>query len=190
MVWTEFLKRYPDEESCKAAWKRYRDRVGVVCPHCGCTDHYWKSDKECYECKRCKYRQSLKSNTVMHGSQLPFRYWFMAIRMLTSTNKSISAKELQRQLGHKNYNPIWAMHHKLQEIMKKENSEYDLKGIIELDEGSLTTEEVSQEEKHKPRKRGRGRQRKTAVLVMAETGSGKNDNPKDGSKPTAVRHIR
>ena len=40
------------------------------------------------------------SNTVMHGSQLPFHYWFVAIHLLTSTKKSFSASELQRQLGH------------------------------------------------------------------------------------------
>lgn len=52
-----------------------------------------KRNKECYERKKCKYRQSLRSNTVMHGSQLPFHDWFIAIQMLTYTKKSISAKE-------------------------------------------------------------------------------------------------
>jgi hypothetical protein len=37
----------------------------------------------------------------MHGSRLPFRYWFAAFHLLTSTQKSFSAKELQRRLGHK-----------------------------------------------------------------------------------------
>ncbi|MDR0384660.1 MAG: transposase, partial [Prevotellaceae bacterium] len=44
---------YPDETSCKAKWKAMRDKQGVVCPHCGSREHYWKSDKECYECKKC-----------------------------------------------------------------------------------------------------------------------------------------
>ena len=60
MKWTDFMKKYCDEESCKREWKKYRDQVGVICPHCGCKDHYWKADKECYECKKCKYRQSLR----------------------------------------------------------------------------------------------------------------------------------
>lgn len=42
----EFMKQYPDEQSCKAAWKRLRDKVGVVCPVCGGIVHYWKRDKE------------------------------------------------------------------------------------------------------------------------------------------------
>jgi len=45
-------------------------------------------------------------HTVMHDSQLPFRYWLIATHLLTSTKKSFSAAELQRQLGHKRYEPI------------------------------------------------------------------------------------
>lgn len=36
------MKQYPDEQSCKAAWKRHRDKAGVVCPVCGGIVHYWK----------------------------------------------------------------------------------------------------------------------------------------------------
>ncbi|OAV64164.1 hypothetical protein Barb4_04372 [Bacteroidales bacterium Barb4] len=52
----------------------------------------------------------------MHGSNLPFRYWFIAIHLLTGIGKSFSALELQRQLGHKRYEPIWYMLHKLGQI--------------------------------------------------------------------------
>jgi len=52
----EFIKEYPDEVSCKAKFKQYREQVGVVCPKCGGKSHYWKSDKESYECKKCGER--------------------------------------------------------------------------------------------------------------------------------------
>jgi hypothetical protein len=92
---------------------------------------------------------------MMHGSQLPFRYWFVAIGLLTSTKKSFSASELQRQSGHKNYDPIWAMLHKLRQVMGNRDERYSLKGIVELDEGYFSTERP-EEEKNKPVKRGRG----------------------------------
>ena len=119
MTLIDFIKEFPDEESCKLKFKQYRERVGVNCPKCGGESHYWKSDKESYECKRCGYRQSLKANTVMHKSKLPFRYWFIAMHLVTSTKKSFSAKEIQRQLGHKRYHPIWHMMHKLRSAMGK-----------------------------------------------------------------------
>ena len=164
----EFMNQYPDEQSCKNKWKEIRIKQGVVCPVCGCTEYWWKSDKECFECRHCHHRQSLRAGTIMHGSQLPFRYWFIAMHLLTSTKKSISASELQRQLGHKNYNPVWAMLHKIRMAMGKRDSLYTLAGTIELDEGFFSTE-VDESEKEKPLKRGRGSQKKSKVLVMAET---------------------
>jgi hypothetical protein len=183
-----FVSQFPDENSCKAKWKEYRDNQGVVCPKCGCKEHYWKSDKEKYECKKCSYRQSLRSNTVMHSSQLPFRYWFVAIHLLTSTKKSFSASELQRQLGHSTYNPIWAMLHKLRLVMGKRDDEYSLKNNIEIDEGFFSTE-TSKEEKDEPLKRGRGSQKKSKVLVMAESIAIEGETTKK-NKPRKVGHIK
>lgn len=88
----------------------------------------------------------------MHGSQLPFRYWFIAIHLLTATKKSFSASELQRQLGHSTYNPIWAMLHKLRRVMGLRDSMYKLQDVIELDEGFFTTE-IEESEKDKPLKK-------------------------------------
>src|SRR5215510_10672378 len=163
-----FSSQYPDEASCKFRWKAFRDQQGVICLHCGSSEHYWKKDKECYECKSCRKRQSLRANTVMHGSQLPFRYWFIAIHLLTSTKKSFSAAVLQRQLGHKYYEPIWAMLHKLRLAMGKRDERYSLCGVLELDEGFFSTGTVD-DQKDKPLKRGRGSQKKSKVLVMAES---------------------
>lgn len=152
----DFISKFPDEESSRTKLREYRERHGVVCPRCGSILHYWKRDKECFECKSCHYRQSLKANTVMHGSQLPVRYWFIAMHLLTSTKKSISASELQRQLGHRNYNPIWAMLHKLRVAMGTRDSRYEVSGMVEVDEGFFSTE-VPEGDKDKPLKRGKVR---------------------------------
>ena len=185
-----FVTNFPDEESCKRKWKEIRDKQGIICPKCGGTAHYWKSDKESYECKSCSYRQSLRSNTIMHGSWLPFRYWFIAFHLATSTKNSFSAKELQRQVGHKYYEPIWAMMHKIRAAMGNRDAQYDLSGVIELDEGFFSTE-MPEKEKNKPLKRGRGSQKKTKVLVMAESVPiEENDDKKSKGKPRKVNHIK
>jgi hypothetical protein len=183
----DFISQYPDEESCKRKFKEYRDEVGVTCSKCGGLNHYWKQDKEQYECKNCKTRTTLKSGTVMHKSKLPYRHWFVAIHLLTSTKKSFSAKEVQRQLGHKRYAPIWHMMHKLRLAMGKRDDEYILAGAIELDDGFFTTE-VPEEKKEEKLKRGRGSQKKTKVLVMAE--SELFESPKKGKKPRRVGFLK
>ena len=80
-------------------YKEVRDEVGVLCSVCESKDHYWKSDKWQYECKKCGKRTTLRSGTAMHGSRLSYKYWFIAMHLLTSTKKSFSALKLQRQLG-------------------------------------------------------------------------------------------
>jgi len=182
-----FTEQFPDESSCKQKFKEYRDHVGVVCAKCGGKDHYWKKDKEQYECKSCKTRTTLKSGTVMHKSKLPFRYWFITMHLLTATKKGFSAKEIQRQLGHKRYHPIWHMVHKLRQSMGKRDGEYILAGRIELDEGYFATE-IPNNEKDKPLKRGRGSQKKSKVLVMAE--SEFVESPKKGQKPKRVGYLK
>jgi hypothetical protein len=124
----------------------------------------------------------------MHGSQLPFRYRFIAFHLLTGAKKSFSAAEIQRQLGHKYYEPVWRMVHKIRIVMGKRDSRYNLSGTIELDEGFFSTE-IKEEEKDKPLKRGRGSQKKSKVLVMAESQPVEGKTTKKG-KPRKVGHLK
>ena len=101
----EFNKYFPDEAACRRAFKEMRDKEGVTCQHCGSHDVVWLESKQQYQCKHCRHRTTLRSGTVMHGSKLPCMYWFIAMHLLTAKMKSISAAELQRQLGHKRYQP-------------------------------------------------------------------------------------
>lgn len=183
----DFIKHFPNEESCKLKFKEMRDKQGVICPKCGSTHHYWKKSKEAYQCAKCGYRQSLRANTVMHGSKLPFMYWFIAMHLLTATKTSFSASELQRQLGHKRYQPIWELLHKLRSVMGKRDDKYTLSGNIELDEGFFTTF-IPEYQKYEKLKAGAGSQKKTKVIVMAETEE--TESSIKYQKPTKVKHIK
>ncbi len=183
----EFNDHFPDEESCKARFKEIRMRQGVVCPKCGCTHHYWKTSKEMFQCAECGYRQSLRANTVMHGSKLPFRYWFLAVHLLTATKHTFSASELKRQVGMKRYQPVWELLHKLRSAMGKRDGEYKLLGDVEVDEGFFSTE-TPMHQKGEKLKAGAGSQKKTKVLVMAESVA--VEEPRNPGKPKKVRHIK
>ncbi len=98
--------------------------------------------------------------------------------MLTSTKKSFSALEVQRQLGHLYYEPIWYMLHKIRYAMGKRYDNYTLCNEIELDEGffeivpnkdnrdRIAIELKENDGKYKP---GKGSQKQAIVLVMAES---------------------
>ena len=174
----EFFNQFPNEEACKAHFKSERDKQGVLCKRCQSSEHRWLSNRDQYQCKRCKYSTTLRSGTLLHGSKLPYYYWYFGMMMLTSTKKSFSALEVQRQLGHRYYEPIWYMLHKIRYGMGKRDSTYTLSGQIELDEGFFEVVPNKQDrdiikieikENDGKLKRGKGSQRQAAVLVMIES---------------------
>lgn len=122
MQLVEFCRFFDSEISCENHLKEVREKEGVVCTKCGCKEHYWNKAKKSWKCKKCKHETTLTAGTVMHGSKLPLMYWFTAIRLLTSARKAFSIKEMQRQLGHQRYQPIWVMVHKLRSIMNEHNA--------------------------------------------------------------------
>ncbi|MCH2215678.1 MAG: hypothetical protein MK086_10940 [Flavobacteriales bacterium] len=134
MTMYEFTDKYKDEASCKAVWKAYRDDQAVVCKKCKGHEHYWKSNKEQYKCKSSGFRTTSRSGTVMQGSKLSYLDWFRAIHLMTSMKKDRSAKEMQRQLGKKRYEPVWAMMHKIRAVMELREDEYQLSGAVEINE--------------------------------------------------------
>jgi DNA-directed RNA polymerase subunit RPC12/RpoP len=184
-----FIEKFPDEASCRKKFKEYRDKEGIVCKQCGHTRHYWLQGKEQYQCKQCGFRTTLRSGTVMQASKLPFRYWFIAMHLLTSTKKTFSALEFQRQIGHKSYEPIWYMLQKLRSAMGQRDSQYRLDKIVELDEGFFSSVDKENKYKDKQVKRGRGSQKKSKILVMASTSYDFNTTKKH-NKPKRFRYIR
>jgi len=133
------MESYQDEESCKLKFKEVRDKAGVTCKRCSGTTHYWLQSKQMYQCKKCRFRTSLKSGTILEASKLSFQYWFIAMYLMSSTKKSISVYEVQRQLGHKRYEPIWAMTHKIRSAMDTRDNKYLLQENVEVDEGFFET---------------------------------------------------
>ena len=162
-----FTTHFSSEEACREHFKSERDKIGIVCHQCGHTEHYWIKSRWSYECKNCRSRTSLRSGTIMQGSNLPFLVWYKTIFLLTATKKGFSSKEIQKQLGMKRYEPVWAMVHKLRKAMGNRDAMYSLEGMIEMDEGYFTVES-SEIEKAKGG-RGRGAAGKSNVAIMAES---------------------
>jgi transposase-like protein len=93
--------------------------------------------------------------------------WYKAMFLMTTTKKGFSSKEIQKQLGLKRYEPVWAMVHKLRKAMGNRDARYTLEGMIEMDEGYFTVE--SSEIEQQQGKVGRGAVGKQNVMIMAES---------------------
>lgn len=96
-----FVDQFPDENSCEELFRLQREKEGLKCKKCGCQKYYWLNAKYQWQCLKCSFRICLRSGTTFQSSKLPPRKWYLA--MMLMTNKGLSAKELQRQLGHKRY---------------------------------------------------------------------------------------
>lgn len=182
----EFANKFSDEDSCREHFRSSREKEGVVCKKCGCQKHWWLKAKWMCQCSVCNFRTSLRRGTVMENSNLPIRKRYMAMAFITFSKKGISSKELQRQLSHKYYEPIWLMMKKLRTAMGQRDALYNLEGMIEFDEGYFETS-TSRQTKEKL-KRGKGSQRQQNAAVMAE--STPLENPLTGNKSKHVRYFK
>lgn len=172
-----FFKNFPDEQSCKTHLKNIRENEGVFCKKCeSTTKHWWLEKVGKFQCSECNSRTNLKSGTIMENSKVSLHKWFLCIHYMTSTKKPISCLELQRQLEIPDYITIWKMMNKIRMSMGKRDSEYKLKGTVEIDEGFFEVVNLSKKdelgnriEEKKEMKRGRGSERQMKVLVMVES---------------------
>ena len=180
-----FGVEFSSELDCRTHFKEERDKIGVVCK-CGNTTHYWIKSIWSYECKVCRSRISLRSGTIMQNSNLSFLIWYQTMFMMSATKKGFSSKEIQKQLGLKRYEPVWAMVNKLRKAMGNRDDRYTLEGMIEMDEGYFTVESTELEQDKGIR--GRGAVGKQNVAVMAE--STPLEDMETGKKSRQVRYFK
>jgi hypothetical protein len=133
----EFEARFPDDAAC-ASWlmaKRWPD--GFRCPACG-HDKSWELGRGrlTLQCAACERQVSVTAGTVLHGSHLPLRAWFLAAWLMATHANGISARQLWKQLGLGSYKSAWLLVRKLRRAMVDPDRE-PLTGLVEVDETSL-----------------------------------------------------
>lgn len=188
----EFNTHYPDEQSCRLALRQIREESGIVCKKCAHQGHTWSPSIEHWSCQSCGHQTSLKNGTVMENSNLPIRKWFLCIHLMSATKKGFSAKEIQRQLGHKRYEPVWRMMHKIREAMGIRDAQYQLEGEIELDDAYFRQVVLDRAKRAEIEKEGlkRGKGSQKQAKVMALVGSEEVENPKKHKKPRKCNYLR
>ena len=163
----KFEERFPNEESCILFFKSKREKEGVICKKCAGKDQYWLANKNMFQCKKCAFRTSLKSGTVMENSNLTLRQWLLAMTFFTATKQGFTALELKRQMGLSRYETVFNLCHKIRVLMGKRDDEYKLEDMVEYDEGYVTKSTSAKQKQNLSR--GRGTQQKATVAVMAES---------------------
>jgi len=160
----EFQKQYSTEDACREKLFKMRWPGGFICPHCGNTTYYYHSVRHLYQCTVCEYQVSVTAGTALHKTKMPLVKWFWAMYLICSDKRGISALELSKKLELR-YETAWTMTHKIRKAMQDRDSQYNLLGVIEIDETFIGSSSEGAD------KKGRGSEKIPVVVSVSTTGN-------------------
>lgn len=139
---SQLAKHFSDEDAARDLLEAMRWPNGPACPHCGGADPYRLTAKPTskkpgrkglYKCKACRKQFTVTVGTVFEDSRIPLSKWLLAIHLLSSSKKGMSAHQIHRMLGI-SYKAAWFMMHRLRYAMTAGPLAELLDGTVEVDE--------------------------------------------------------
>ncbi len=109
------------------------------CPHCGAlnvTRMKGKTQRGMFQCNDCRDKFTVRTGTVMERSHAPLHKWLLAMHLLASSKKGISASQTARNIG-VTYKTAWFLCHRIREAMDGATGNDPLGGknkVVEADE--------------------------------------------------------
>jgi transposase-like protein len=115
-------KAFTDNDVAREALEALLWPGGPVCPHCGCAGKIGKIEGKSarpglYYCGDCKKQFTVTVGTIFERSKVPLSKWWMAIHLMASSKKGMSAHQMHRMLGVA-YQTAWFMEHRIREAMR------------------------------------------------------------------------
>ncbi|XID94682.1 transposase [Paenibacillaceae bacterium WGS1546] len=115
----KFMRRFPDEQTCRDFLFQVRWPRGFICTKCGESKHSVIRTRNLYECAHCGTQTSSTSGTVMHRTKLPLRYWLLTFYWIASGERC-SARLLARTLQVQYRTALRLLHQVRQAISRSE----------------------------------------------------------------------
>jgi len=151
--------QFVNEDAAREFLEKMRWPDGAVCPHCGLVGEAYrivvkekteeeiqalrdagkrvrKPRKGLWQCAGCREQFTVTVKTIFEDSHIPLHKWLLAIHLMTSSKKGISAHQLMRNLDIKQYKSAWFMAHRIRYAMTGELPE-KMNGIVECDEAYI-----------------------------------------------------
>jgi len=134
---------YHDDDAAREHLEKLLWTNGPECPRCHATGErvtklQGKSTRPgVYKCKDCRKPFSVTVGTVMERSHIPLCKWVLAAQVMMNAKKSMSALELQRNIG-TNYETAWFLFHRLRECTPTPGDAGPLGGFNKVVEGDET----------------------------------------------------
>jgi DNA-directed RNA polymerase subunit RPC12/RpoP len=118
----EFLKQFPDENSCWQYLISIRWTNGYVCSNCRSTK-YWLTNKHKLHCSECGKEISITSGTIFQDSKKTLLLWFHIMWWVVAQKTGASAYNLMDFMGFGSYETAWTWLHKLRRAMVRQGRE-------------------------------------------------------------------
>jgi len=113
--------RFHNEDAAREHIEASRWPNGAVaCPHCGSLAVRrmgGKTQAGMFLCNDCRDKFTCRTGTVMERSHVPLHKWLLAIHLMSTSKKGISAHQLMRNLGLGSYRTAWFLAHRIREAM-------------------------------------------------------------------------
>jgi transposase-like protein len=137
-------QEYSDEGKARKLLESLRWPNGPICPHCQFNEVYTVKPRATsirparqgvYKCAACRKQFTVTVGTVFESSHIPISKWLMAVFIIGSSKKSISAHQMHRMLK-VTYKTAWFMNHRIRFAMGTvgEVNVKKLLGVVEIDE--------------------------------------------------------
>src|SRR3984893_1714087 len=113
---------FHDEDAAREWFEARIWPNGPFCPHCGSTTvtrlHGKQHRPGLFQCNDCREQFTVTVNTVCERSKIALSKWCMAIYLINSSKKGMSALQMHRMMGG-SYKTAWFMMHRIREAMRE-----------------------------------------------------------------------
>jgi len=179
----EVYHRFPSHESCLKHLEKVRWNNRPACPYCASIKSTPMPNELRHHCNDCNTSYSVTVGTIFHKTKLDLQKWFLAISLVLSAKKGLSARQLGRDLE-VTKDTAWYMGMRIRKAMSQITDQRLLTGIVEMDEtyvGGKPRKGNNDDENTPKHKRGRGTDKIPVVGMVERNGIVKAHVVKKGS---------
>jgi predicted RNA-binding Zn-ribbon protein involved in translation (DUF1610 family) len=134
----DFMKVFPDDDSCKKYLSNLKWHDGFNCPKCGHTKGCLKKGYK-YHCYGCGKVESSTAGTLFHKVKFRLRKAFCIVFEISTSSQGLSSIQMGERYGIRQ-GTAWFFMQKVRAAMES-SKKYPLEGLVHIDEFTVGGQE-------------------------------------------------